>query len=122
MYIVHDSNNDLEQLRSKYLLLTLDTLEINEELITSYVVIDTDKLQMQDLIEIGDYQDLHEGLILNYKNRMWDDCLESLRLLTGSFKGEVDSFYIDIGERINALKDIELPTEWTGNIQLSGIQ
>lgn len=117
MYIVLDKDNAIEQLRSKYLLLELDTLEIiGEDPIKSYAVISSDNLTIQELQILDKLQDLHEALIRNYHRKDWHFCKDALEHLKGCFKGEIDSFYTEIEQRIGDLEELSLPDTWTGNV------
>jgi hypothetical protein len=118
MYIVFDTDNNFDAVRSKYLLLELDTVEINNDRkVKSYCVIDRDHLELNELSHIDAKIRIHQALIRNYHQRNWTFCLEAIDKLLGSFKGEVDSFYEILRDRINELKTHNLSDSWTGNLQ-----
>ena len=117
MYIVLDKDNAIEQLRSKYLLLELDTLEfIGEDPTVSYAVVTNEGLTIQELQILENLVDLHAALIRNYKKKNWNFCHQALDQLMGKFKGEIDTFYEELEGRIEQLEEIDLPETWTGNV------
>lgn len=117
MYIVYDTDNNLKQLRSKYLVLELDTIEITEgKSVTAYAVVDNSKIPLQDMGRITEYMDLHANLIKNYRLQNWDYCEQAMGHLMGCFKGEIDSFYEELVIRIAALREATIADGWTGNI------
>lgn len=116
MYIVYDTNDNLDQLRSKYLVLELDTLEFSERLVTAFSVIDNEHIPLSEVGRLTEFSNLHANLIKNYRNRDWNYCEEAISHLLGKFKGEMDSFYAEFLERIEILKDATLQEDWTGNV------
>jgi len=69
MYIVY-KESDIEQLRSKYLLLEVDTLKItNEETITGYCVIDIDHINLNEITTLKTVKEAHENLMDSYKSQ-----------------------------------------------------
>lgn len=116
MYIIYDTDSNIETLRSKYLLLELDTVEIIDREIKVYALIDQEHISFDEIAKLDSIKDLHEALIRNYRKKNWDFCFEAIGHLKGTFKGEIDSFYDTISERITKFKDQDLPETWTGNI------
>jgi len=121
MYIVYDTNNDLNALRSKYLVLELDTVEINENTLTAYAVVDAENVILQEITMLDKLKELHENLIKNYRLKNWNYCNNAIEHLKGKFKGELDSFYEELDARIAQLKDIELSDDWSGNIKTANV-
>jgi len=121
MYIVYENDeNNLEQLRSKYLVLELDSLEIKpEEFVTAHCVIDNEHIQLQEMTSLNEFRELHEGLIQNYKTQEWDKCYEAIDQLITKFKGEMDSFYEILRDRIKILETSDLSENWTGRVSTS---
>lgn len=117
MYIVYETNNEIETLRSKYLVLELDTIEFSDgKTVKAYAVIDSEHVVFQELTIADKLLELHDSLIKNYRSQDWDFCLEAISQLRGSFKGEVDTFYDALQERIELLKTANIADDWTGNI------
>lgn len=117
MYIVLDKENAIEQLRSKYLLLELDTLDIpGEGPVTSYAVISSENITLEEVQVLHKLEELHTALMKNYRKKDWNFCRQAIEHLRGKFKGEIDSFYDELEKRINELAEIDLPESWTGNV------
>ncbi len=120
MYIVYENENNLAQLRSKYLVLELDTIEIRKgEFKKAYAVVTTEHVVLEEINSLGNKKALHEDLIKNYKLQNWHSCDEAIEQLTGSFRGELDSFYEILSLRIKDLKNTILPGDWTSSIPAS---
>ena len=51
----------------------------------------------------------------DYKIQNWDECNKAIDELMGSFKGELDSFYEIIKERIVDLRSQDLNETWNGS-------
>jgi len=117
MYIVYETNNEIDSLRSKYLVLELDTVEFsNGKTVRTFAVVDNDHIVFQEIPMLENLTDLHENLIKNYRLKNWDYCTQAMDHLMGSFKGELDTFYEELSKRIKVLEDIPLADDWTGNI------
>ena len=117
MYIVYETDNNLESLRTNYLVLTLDTVVIpNGDPITAYAVIDSESVPLQEVGQLAELRDMHEDLIQHYRNREWDKCEEKIASLISCFKGSLDSFYTELHNRIEQLRNATLADDWTGNI------
>jgi len=113
MYIVYEEN-EIEQLQSKYLLLEMDTIEIsNDKTITAHCVLSTDHITLQEIGSITSLENLHKQLMENYKLQKWDCCEDAISHLQGKFKGEMDSFYDELSERINTFKDEGTASSWS---------
>ena len=56
---------------------------------------------------------MHEKLIENYKKQNWKFCNDAIQELKGSFKGEMDSFYNALSERILKYMNTTLPEDWS---------
>ena len=118
MYIVYDRHNDLEQIKEKYLTLELDTVDVKGEKIVAYAVIDNSLIPLDEISKLQESIDLHANLIKNYNKRNWNYCEQAIEHLVGKFKGEIDSFYKDLLIRIEQLKEIDLPNDWSGEIKV----
>lgn len=121
MYIVYENNeNNIEQLRSKYLVLELDSIEIKpKEFVTAFCIIDNEHIQLQEMALMNDFSKIHESLIHDYKSKNWESCYEGIDKLTTKFKGEMDSFYDVLLERIKILETSDLADDWTGRVSTS---
>jgi hypothetical protein len=115
MYIVLENANTFSLLATKYLLLELDTLEINNgEVVRSFCVVDSEHIPLNEIPQIESKKQLHNELIENYRQQNWDQCGKAIEVLLGSFRGELDSFYIHLAQRIASLRNETLPETWNG--------
>lgn len=112
-------NKLTEDLREKYMLVELDTFQYDDgQSLKSYGIVTKDEITLQDFQNVEMYIDLHNNLIKNYRKRNWKFCEDSLDHLRGKFRGEFDSFYATMGERIAQLKEIDLPDDWSPNVMV----
>lgn len=117
MYIINEDKDTINMLRSKYLVLELDTLEFPDGKTTvMHAVIDSEHVPLQEINMLHKLGDLHQNLMDNYHNQNWAYCHDAIDHLRGKFKGEMDSFYDEIYSRILQLEDLDLPRTWTGNL------
>jgi len=117
MYIVYDVNNSVEPLRSKYLVLELDTIEfLDGKTLTAFAIVDSEHIPFQEIAMLENLKNLHDKLIQNYRKQDWNFCGQALDHLNGRFKGELDSFYTELGHRINKLESSTVKEDWTGNV------
>ena len=114
MYIVLETTTDLEALHSKYLVLELDTLDINGEIVPSYCVVDSAHIPLNEIPQMKSKQALQKELMASYRKQEWDFCQEAIESLIGSFQGELDSFYIHLAKRIVDHKANGVPEDWQG--------
>ena len=112
-------NQVTNELRDKFMLVELDSFqhEPNGVAVQSYAVITKDEINLQEIQNVKQYIDLHNNLMRNYRVKNWKFCEDAIEHLTGKFRGELDSFYTVLTERISTLKDITLAEEWTPHIQ-----
>ena len=84
------------------------------EPITAYAVLEATNIPLQEIPVMDKTIDLHNTMMLEYKKRNWDYCEQALDHLRGRWGGEIDSFYSIFWDRIQELKEEELPDSWTG--------
>lgn len=120
MYIVYDTNHDeVQRLRSKYLVLELDTLEFPDgKIVKALAVVDSEHIPLQEINMLENLKDLHANLIKNYHLKNWNYCRQAIDHLNGKFKGELDTFYHELLERISILEEATIAEDWSGNIKL----
>ena len=99
-------NQLTEEIQEKYILLELDTFQFtsDDNPVKSFCVIENAHVQLPDYPQLEHIQDLHKNLIKNYQIKNWKFVEDALEHLVGKFKGEVDSFYRVINERIKQHK------------------
>lgn len=110
-------NKLTEELKDKYMLVELDTFQYEDgQSMKSYGIVTKDEITLQDFQNVDMYIELHNNLIKNYRMKNWKFCEDSLDHLRGKFRGEFDSFYAIMTERIEQLKGIDLPDTWSPDV------
>jgi hypothetical protein len=104
-------------MQSKYVVLELDTIQFakDQPTITAYCLIET--APMDELAVMEHNINLHNKLIENYQKKNWKFCEDAIEHLIGRWNGEVDSFYRELLKRINNVKIIDLPADWSGTVK-----
>lgn len=96
----------------KYTALELDTFCMpNGSRHTACCIIEN--IPIDELPQTENLKQLHGKLIANYGQRRWDFCEQAIEQLMGRWGGEVDSFYVDLKNRIDQLKGMNLDDTWT---------
>lgn len=102
-------------LSEKYTVLELDTFSVQGSApVKSYAVIEN--IPIPEMFSLDKQAELHNKMIEQYHLRNWKFCLDALEHLIGKWNGEIDSFYLDITDRIKKLVSQPLDEKWTGNI------
>lgn len=110
-------NNITDEIKEKYMLIELDTLQLDgKDPIQSYGIITKDEITLQDFQNVEMYVELHNNFMKNYRLKNWKFCEDALDHLKGKFRGEYDSFYQVMTERIKQLKTIDLKEDWSPNV------
>lgn len=106
----------LPGLTDKYTVLELDKFRLppDGDVVTAYCIVE--KIPLTEFATLQHFVDLHHSVVHNYRLRHWDFCLQAMAELKAHFNGELDSFYDELIERINKLKDQTLPDDWDGVI------
>ena len=107
-------------LASKYLVLELDTIKVepNIEPVTAYCVIDGSHIYLDEMAEVERYAAMHQTLMENYRQKKWNFCEQAIQELTGKFRGEMDSFYKILLERICTYKKNDPGPAWCGILEV----
>ena len=84
------------------------------EPVTAYAVIDNTAIPLQEIPVLENFVELHNNLMAEYRKRNWNYVEQAIEHLQGRWKCELDSFYKEMLERVNKLKDIDLPENWNG--------
>lgn len=97
-----------DEIRSKYILLPLDTFyfESQDRTDTAYCLIENTPIL--EMMLVDQYRNLHCKLIENYQNGNWQFCENAIEQLMGRWSGELDSFYLNLLNRILKLKSQNL--------------
>jgi hypothetical protein len=103
-----------QQAKDRYTVLELDTLNLvpTGETVTAYCLVET--VPITEMPAVSSLQDLHSNLMTEYRKQNWRYCEDAIAHLTGKWHGELDSFYTELYQRIQRLKQEDLPTDWTG--------
>ena len=113
MNIIFKENS--EAIGKKYVVLDLDTFSVPDGS-THTVCCVVENIPITELSETENLKALHAGLIASYGQRNWNQCEQAIAQLVGKWGGEVDSFYQDLQTRIDRLKTMTLPENWTSVI------
>ena len=98
----------------KYMLLELDSFSPKEgEVKKCWGLLGKDDVNIQEVHNMNQYVDLHNNMMKNYGLKNWKYCHDALDHLVGKFRGEFDSFYKIMRERIEQLEKIDLPETWS---------
>jgi hypothetical protein len=96
----------------KYTTLDLDTFCMPDgSQYTACCVVEN--IPIDELSQTENLKQLHGELIANYGQQRWDFCEQAIEQLMGRWGGEVDSFYVDLKNRIDQLKGMTLDSTWT---------
>ena len=117
MYIIV-GDRDIQELAKKYIVLELDTIEVKSNNTTTYCVVDSAGIDVNDINALESHKTLHANLIKNYKIGNWKFCNNAIKHLRGKFNGELDTFYDIFKDRVLTLQEHELPKNWTGVVDL----
>ena len=109
-------DNVAELAREKYTVLELDTfmIEGRAQTATAYAVVE--KIPLQEMSTLDRFQELHSNLMTEYRKRNWKYCEDAIEHLRGKWNGDLDTFYTELYERMQTLKDQLLPADWSGTI------
>ena len=102
--------------REKYTVLELDTFKFIglDQPVKTYAVLE--RIPLEEMSTLDKFQSLHSNLIVEYQKRNWDYCKDAIEKLTGQWHGELDTFYVELSDRIQLLKTQSLSDDWNGVI------
>ena len=101
-----------QALREKYTVLELDTFCVSDSvLVKSYAVLE--HIPIQEMFQIENMSDLHHNMIEQYKLKNWSYCQDALTHLIGRWNGEIDSFYQELGSRIEQFRENDPGESWS---------
>lgn len=93
-----------EKLREKYTVLDLETINKDGINLEVFCLIPADKISLSEMPTLDSWVKLHNEFLNGYHTQQYDYCLQCIEHLRGKFGGEVDTFYDEIENRINAQK------------------
>ena len=103
-----------QQAQEKYIVLELDTFQVDQQLTTTYALVE--QVTLMEMLSLGQFKELHSNLMTEYRKRNWKYCEDVMEHLQGKWNGELDTFYTVLSERIQDLKSQSLNDAWTGVI------
>ena len=94
-----------DEIKERYICLPLDTFYIKslDQTETAYCIIEN--VPILEMMAVENDVDLHNQLINQYQQMDWEFCKQAIQQLMGRWDGEIDTFYADLLERVNAEKD-----------------
>jgi hypothetical protein len=110
MNIIFKENS--QEIREKYTVLDLDTFQMPDGSVHTACCV-VENIPIEELPQIANLKELHEGLIANYAKKNWTECEQALQQLRGKWGGELDSYYEDISNRVKQLKTLNLDESWS---------
>jgi len=108
-----------DEIKQKYILLELDSFRFtaDSQPVTAYCLVE--QLDLNELLVMQQYLDLHGNLMSQYRNRHWDYVEQAIQHLLGRWNNQLDSFYRDLLTRVHLLRDQTLDQSWDGVIDRS---
>ena len=103
-----------QQAQEKYIVLELDTFQVDGKLTTTYALVE--QVTLTEMLSLDRFKELHSNLLKEYRKRNWKYCEDAIGHLQGKWNGELDTFYTVLTERIQELKTQSLDDVWTGFI------
>ena len=116
MHIIF-GDDQAHALSEKYTVLELDTFKLVPSGVTAKAYAVVEAVPIEDLPKLSFQVDLHSNLIENYRKRDWNFCEQAIENLVGCFGGELDSFYVELTNRINNYKDNDPGDAWDPMIE-----
>jgi len=121
MNIVLGEEN-IKNMDERYLVLELDTFifQGSDQPVTAYCLLE--QLTLDEMFKIVEFKDLHTNLIANYRKQNWNFCEQAIEHLKGRWRGELDTFYDNLLERVETYKSTPPAANWDGTIDRSTSQ
>jgi hypothetical protein len=105
-----------QQAQDRYTVLELDTFNLvpTDQVVTAYCLVET--VPITEMPAVASLQELHRNLMTEYRKQNWHYCEDAIAHLTGKWGGELNSFYTELYQRIQSLKQEDLTEYWTGRV------
>jgi len=106
----------VQGINDRYVVLELDRLQFpnNPEPVTAYCMVES--MPLDDIVLLERWRELHNNLIKNYRLRNWNFCEDAIEHLKGHWRGELDSFYDILLDRVAKYQIEEPKDDWSGVI------
>lgn len=100
-----------EQVSDEYFVLELDIIAVKgkTEGVNIFTVLETD---LNSMSKYTVSREQHNMMIHSYRTMQWDDALRLINELEGQFDGQMDKYYHMMIERIQELREQDLPNDW----------
>jgi adenylate cyclase len=100
-----------EQVSDEYFILELDIIAVKgkTEGVNIFTVLETD---LNSISKYAVSREQHDMMIASYRTMKWDDALQLINELEGQFDGQMDKYYHMMIERIQELREQNLPADW----------
>jgi len=108
-----------EAMAEKYTILELDTVDMGPPTNTVTVYCAVESIPLLDMPRVASMKSLHENLMIEYRKKNWNYCLQALEHLMGFWNHELDTFYDDLHSRIEIFVQQDPGPDWTGVIKKS---
>jgi hypothetical protein len=106
-----------QQVKDKYIVLELDTFNIDGDDVTSYCVLDAGDIPLSEMSELSTWQENHAKIVSNWHKGNFNFCEQMIEHARTRWGGHLNSFYDTMYSRIQELKGADLPEGWNGTIQ-----
>lgn len=116
MHIIF-GDDQAQLLAEKYTVLELDTFKFKPSGVSARAYAVVEAVPIEDLPKLSFQIDLHRNLIENYRKRDWNFCEQAIENLVGCFGKELDSFYVELSNRINNYKENDPGESWDPAIE-----
>lgn len=102
----------VNHLPDSFTVLELDSFSSNTGIIrTAWCVVEN--VPLADFPILSNLVETHQNLMTAYKNQDWQYCNSAIKLLLGKWNRELDSFYLDLQQRVSEKSDCEFDPEWS---------
>jgi hypothetical protein len=109
---------NVQGINDRYVVLELDRLQFSNksEPVTAYCMVEN--MPLDDIVLLERWRTLHNNLIRNYRMHNWNFCEDAIEHLKGHWRGELDSFYDIMLQRIAGYRLQDPGADWTGVINV----
>lgn len=90
-----------KRLQTNQTVLELETFAVGDQTITAWCVIPAERV-FPEITRLDNIKELHQAFITAFNNKNYQLCQDLAPELIGRFGGELDSFYQEILNKINA--------------------
>lgn len=104
-------SNDIQQLPDSYTILELDIVQDTQgNCQTAWCCVEN--IPLNEFAILENLKETHANLIKAYRNQEWEYCTSAITALIGRWNGELDSFYHDLGQRVETFSQNPPGDSW----------